>query len=160
MVSSSRLEGEIYLASDMLASVAEIRLPVDSLEVDRPELRQAAGEAFPGELDQDAIDGTRANMLGEQQLDAGNWPWIVLRGRKLTGQYPEIVLQADLLVHDSIAAVEIPLQVGKDGDRLSVVGEFSLLQTDLGLEPFSVMMGGLRVRDRLDIELELVAIAD
>jgi hypothetical protein len=157
VISSRGLEGELHISSDILLTAAELRLPVYSLEVDRPEQRAAAGDEFPGELDANAITGTRANMLGERQLDAANWPTIILRSRGLTGELAKLRLQADLAVRDSVAAVEIPVVAYLDGKQWRVKGRFAITQTELGLEPFSVMLGALKVQDQLDIEFEIVA---
>lgn len=160
VISSDDLHGEIYLADTLLNSAFEIRLPVTTMVVDAPQNRANAGDDFPGELDPDAISGTRANMLGEQQLHAEMWPEIVLRSRVMRGVLPDYTVQVDIAVRSAIYALEIPLHVLVTGDRIVATGSFSVNQTDLGLEPFSVMMGALKVRDQLDIKFSLVAKAD
>ena len=42
-------------------------------------------------------------------------------------------------------------------DRIVAAGEFPLKQTDLGLTPFNVVGGALRVRDGMLVRIRLVA---
>jgi hypothetical protein len=158
VISSVALSGEVYLAEEHAATALELRLPVGSLTVDIPELRAAAGADFPGELDQEARDGTRSNMLGERQLNAAAWPEIILRSRAVSGALPDLEVSVDIAVRDQIRRLTVPVSVLVSQGRLTATGRFSVNQTDLGLEPFSVMMGALSVRDQLDIEFSLVAV--
>jgi hypothetical protein len=158
IISSNDLRGEIYLSEQLNRSVFEVRLPVATMAVDKPELRAASGADFPGELDQDAIDGTRANMLGDSQLDAAQWPEILIRGRSISGAFPDLRVRMDIGVRSNSFALEVPVQVvSVDADGLRANARFTVRQTELGIEPFSVMLGALQVRDELEIELSLVA---
>jgi len=159
VISSDSLEGEIYLAPAATNTAFEIRLPVTSLKVDIPELRAQAGDEFPGELTQDARDGTRANMLGERQLDAAVWPELVMRSRGVSGVLPDLTVIVDIAVRGYVRQLEVPVKVTSGQGRVAAEGRFSVNQTDLGLEPFSVMMGALTVRDRLDIQFSIDAVA-
>jgi len=159
VVSSDDLQGEIYLADRLQNSSFEIRVPVVTMDVDLPQNRADAGDDFPGELDPEAISGTRANMLGEQQLDASVWPEIILRGRQVQGALPAITVQIGIAVRAHVHAMTIPVQAVVSGERITVTGSFKLNQTDLGLQPFSVMMGALKVRDQLDVQFSIAAVA-
>jgi hypothetical protein len=44
-----------------------------------------------------------------------------------------------------------------DINSLLINGSFSILQTDFGIEPFSVFNGLLKVEDRLEISYQLLA---
>jgi hypothetical protein len=160
VVSSADLTGEIYLADSLADSVFEIRLPVLSMDVDLPQQRLAAGDDFPGEIDPEAVSGTRANMLGEQQLNAAVWPEIVMRSRGVHGVLPDITVEVEIAVRSHIHAVKIPMHVELSGERMVASGRFQLNQTDLDIDPFSVMMGALKVRNQLDIEFSIVAAAE
>lgn len=157
VISSTGLVGEVYLGERLADSAVELRLPVASLEVDRPELRAAAGADFPGELDAQAIAGTRGNMLGEQQLDGERWPVIVLRSRGISGADAEWVLTLDVALKSAVRRLEVPVILSRSERELRVSGRLSVAQSELGLEPFSALLGALRTRDRLDISFALVA---
>jgi polyisoprenoid-binding protein YceI len=131
--------------------------PVESLQVDIPAQRQEEGEDFPGALDQSAIDGTRSNMLGEKLLDAANFPEVQLSSREIRGESPELRLLMEITVRDQTTPVEIPAALKFGAGQLVVTGTVKLRQTDLGLEPFSVGLGALSVRDELELKFRLVA---
>jgi len=157
VISSRDLQGEIYLAESIRDTAFEIRLPVASLDIDSPALRAAAGDDFPGELDTDAILGTRSNLLGGQQLDVASWPEIVLRSRSINSAPPDFTVMVDMAFKAHISSFAVPVQLEISGDQLKVAGTFTILQTEFGMQPFSVMMGALRVRDAIDVEFHIVA---
>lgn len=157
VISTDQLYGEIYLADQVSQSAAELRFGVDDLQVDVPALRSEFGAEFPGALDDNAVSGTRRNMLGSEQLDAANWPHMVIRTRQIKGQWPNFVLGVDIAIQDRVVSMELPAVLQRSGDRLVAEASFPVVQTELGLNPFSVMMGALRVRDQIDAHLSIVA---
>jgi hypothetical protein len=160
VVSSTQLDGAVYLAPAVLNSAVELRMPVGTLEVDLPANRARAGDEFPGELDAEAVAGTRGNMLGPAQLDSAQWPELLLVSRGITGAEPDLELQLELALKNQVTALTVPVRLQRDGNaRLVAEGEFSVLQSQLGLEPFSALLGALRVRDQLDIRFKIVAVA-
>lgn len=159
VISSRDLQGEIYLAESIRDTAFEIRLPVATLDIDSPALRAAAGDDFSGELDADAISGTRSNLLGEQQLDVASWPEIVLRSRAIDSAPPDFIVKVDMAFQTHISSIAVPVQLEISGDQLKVAGTFTILQTEFGMQPFSVMMGALQVRNAIDVEFHIVALA-
>jgi len=134
-----------------------LRLPVDEFVVDDAEARAQAGPEFADPVDDDAKAGTRHNMLGPALLNATLHPLIQIHAVSFAGTEPN--LQATVIVsiagHDSTQVV--PLHLRRAAGEVAASAEFPLRQTDLGLTPFSVMMGALRVEDQMQISLELVA---
>jgi hypothetical protein len=157
VLSSTQLSGAVYLAPDRLDSSVELRLPMASLEVDRAELRAAAGPDFPGVVDAEAIAGTRKNMLGELQLDVARYPDLILRSRRVTGAGDELQLTMELAFKSAVRTISVPVVLTWAGEEIVATGSFSVAQTELGLEPFSALLGALRVRDVVDISFRLVA---
>jgi hypothetical protein len=158
VVSVASIRGDLWLAEPLQLSVFELRLPVAEFRVDDPALRAAQGEDFVTEVDAEAIAGTRRNMLGAQQLDAANWPEIVLRSVELVPEVqPSWRAVVEVVTRGVSSRVAVPVSVELSGSELTVAGSLTLRQTDLGLEPFSVMLGALEVRDDLDIRFRLVA---
>ncbi len=155
VISSHSLHGWIGLADTPAGSVLYLKLPVDSLEVDRPELRDAEGDDFPGHLDASAIDGTRANMLGEKLLNAVQYPVIEIRSRSVDGEFPDLTVRAAIAVRDHIALIDIPVHMRLEESRLIAEGVFDLSHSQLGLEPFSVMLGALAVRDVMHVKFRI-----
>jgi len=160
VISTQQLAGDVYLAGDILQSSAELRLAVNDLEVDRADLRAQEGPDFSAPVNPDAIAGTRSNMLGEQQLNASVWPDIIMRSRGVTGAYPMLALQVEINIQGRLHTLVIPVQLQRDEKWLRASAEFSFRQTELGLVPFSVMLGALQVRDQIDARLLITAQAD
>ena len=160
VISSHALSGVVGLTETVAGSTLYLNLPVDSLEVDRPELRDAEGDDFPGHLDASAVDGTRANMLGEKLLNAAQYPMIEIRSRSIGGNLPDLTVRAGITVRDQVALVDIPVRISVDDDRLVAEGAFDLSHSQLGLEPFSVMLGALAVRDVMHVKFHIVGRAE
>ena len=157
VVSSDTLQGTVYVAEPLSATTFELRLPVTGFVIDDPQERAAAGPDFSAPVDADDIEGTRSNLLGEKQLDALNWPEILLRCRGATRVAEGWVLDVDITSRGNTRRVEIPAQITIIDDELKASGAFSLRQSELGLVPFSVMMGALKVRDQIDVHFQLTA---
>ncbi len=157
IVSSQDIRGRILLTDEPQNSSLELKLPVASFVVDDPELRAASGEDFSRPVDADAIAATRANMLGARMLDAERFPEIRVVSRTIGGTLPDLLVNAAVTIKDQTHSVEIPVTVVSENDSLLVTGEFSLRQSSLGLEPFSLFLGALAVQDELGFRIRLLA---
>jgi len=51
----------------------------------------------------------------------------------------------------------VPIAILLDGDTLEVDGEMPLKQTDIGLTPFSLFGGALKVEDGMKIRFHIIA---
>jgi len=166
VIASRHLRGSVLLAEPRAASSLQLLVPVALLSVDEPELRALAGADFEAPVPDSARDGTRTNLLGEALLDAGRYPGIEISSVGLRDLRTEdattstAIADLKLRVRDRDAIVAIPVRMARvAADRLRLDAEFELRQSELGLQPFSVMLGALQVEDRLLFELVLVASA-
>jgi len=57
------------------------------------------------------------------------------------------------------STLEVPFTLDISQGRLTASGATTIRQSSLGLTPFSVMLGGLRVQDELTLKFRLVASA-
>uniref|UniRef100_UPI0026EADD84 YceI family protein n=1 Tax=Thiohalomonas denitrificans TaxID=415747 RepID=UPI0026EADD84 len=153
-VSTHRLHGYVQRGEGAESGQVDLYLSVYDLEVDDPELRAAAG--FESELSQEDIRGTRRNMLTEV-LDAERYPWVRLRAEPLARYGDTLRLGVDLTLHGETRRLEMPVTLVDSSESLEARGSFSLHQSEFGIEPFSALGGGLRVRDRLDFRFRVVA---
>ena len=119
----------------------------------------AAGEDFASEPSNKDIAGTRRNMLSPALLDSETHPRIDLAIADIqpgdAANAYVVTLQAT--VKGGAYRFEAPATVTESADQLTIVGEFSLLQTGLGLTPFSVMLGALQVEDEMHVRYSIVA---
>lgn len=160
VVTAGNLAGDVYLANDFHDSGFRLRIPVNGLVVDPPAARQAEGGDFEGPLSDEARQGTRENMLGPEVLDAAHYPDIEIRSIEVNGPdwAPDVTVRITL--HGAARDLTVPVAVTRDGGRVTVTGTLEVALTDFGLTPFSVMGGGLRVRDGVRVRFRLVAVRD
>src|SRR5262249_1743455 len=136
--------------------------PVDTLTVDEQELRQREmSPDFPPDVPDSARQGTRRNMLGAALLDGAEYPEIVLRALSLQAQSGggghTVLARVLTEVRGQQRAVEVPVSYRQVGGSLEIDAQFPLRQTDLGLAPFTAMLGALAVQDEMRIRIHLVA---
>ena len=74
VVSSRSLQGDVLVGDKGQDPRISLVLPVASFSVDQKEQRAEEGEDFPGVVDEDAISGTKKNMLSESLLDGAKFP--------------------------------------------------------------------------------------
>jgi polyisoprenoid-binding protein YceI len=136
-------------------SRATLTLATASLEIDTEAALAVAGmDDGPGEEDRREI---REKMLSPRYLAAEEHPEIRLEVRA-TGPVQEGRLPARATLHARGASVEVevPVEVGRDGERMTFRGEAEVLQTELGMEPESVA-GVVNVANEVTLHFDLVA---
>jgi polyisoprenoid-binding protein YceI len=157
IVASHQLTGSVYLTDDPLATRFDIRFPVNELTVDEPALREAAGPDFTASVPQSARDGTRANLLSPALLDGSNYPTIRLRALDIRQDGEGFDAGVEVILKGSVHLLRVPVQVQRSEGAVVATGEFPLLQSQLGLQPFSVAMGTLVVLDEMKVRFEIRA---
>jgi polyisoprenoid-binding protein YceI len=158
VIVATGLTGAVYREKELAQSAFELNIPVGRLVVDRPADRAAAGPDFAGDLSEFAIAGTRENMLGPKLLAAEQYPEIKLASVAVAGEPPNMRFTVELTVRDVKSQLVIPASMTADAKSIVVQGQLVLSQTGLGLTPYSVLGGGLRVRDTIDADYHLVAL--
>ena len=156
-VITGRVRGEIRAGEGTADSSFRLAIPVDSFVVDLPSARAEEGAEFAADVDDDARQGTRNNMLGKDVLDAANRPLIEIDSVALSGPRWNPTVLARVTLRGVTRDLRFPAAVMQDGDRITVVAGFRIRQTDFEMHPLSVFGGGIRVRDAIDIRLRLAA---
>jgi hypothetical protein len=156
VLTSSALDARVAVAPDERLGGLRLRIPVTSLEVDPPAARAEEGPEFESEVSPQARQDTRTNLLGPRVLDAEQHPFIDVELDTSSGPLwaPDLVLR--VFLRGRAVTLPVTAAAARSGDRLSVGSVFSVSHTTLGLEPFSVLGGGLQVADELKIRLRLV----
>jgi hypothetical protein len=160
VIASHDITGTVYLPADPLQSSFELHLPVGSLTVDEAALRaEQASPDFPPDVSEGAKQGTRHNMLGPALLDAEHSPEIVLRALRMekTAEAERVLARVQCIVRGDARTLAVPVRFESRGGELVVSGEMPLKQTDLGLTPFSAMLGALQVQDEMRVSFRVVA---
>jgi polyisoprenoid-binding protein YceI len=156
-VMNGQVNGELDVSDSAAASSFKLDIPVASFTVDDPALRAEEGEDFSATVSDPARKGTRDNMLGADVLDASHFALIRIESESMTGPRWNPAVNARITVRDKTSVVKFPAAVIERPDALTVIATFRVLQTDLGITPYSILGGAVRVRDAIDIRVRLVA---
>jgi polyisoprenoid-binding protein YceI len=157
VITTHGLQGNIWLHPQAELSGCAFELPVSALVVDDPQERAAAGAEFAEPLDEQARSSTREHMLGNRQLDAAQYPEVSMHCRQLSAASGGITVQLNVTLRGHESQLSVPVQWQRDGNSLHASGEFTFTQSSLGLEPYSLLFGALRVSDQIRARFRLVA---
>ena len=152
VVSAQGLEGFVQLDEAGAASRADLRFRLEDLAIDTAEGR--ARYQLDTVPDEKAIEGTRANLM-EHVLDAGLWPLVTVRLDDFSFQDEHHSAMVTVTINGAHSSSRQPFSLQSSDETVRVEGSLVLRQTDLGLEPFSALGGGLRVADPLEIHFRL-----
>jgi polyisoprenoid-binding protein YceI len=136
----------------------ELDVPAAAFSVDEAALRAQAGADFAEEVDAEARKGTRANMLGDAVLAASAHPSIRVRSERIEASGAQLRATVRIEVAGHVSEHSVPFELAASGGTLTAHVHVELLQTALGLTPFSVFLGALRVDDTLHLELDVLAV--
>lgn len=157
IVASHDLAGAVYVAKDLAQSSFELEVPVAELTVDEAELRAAQGADFAADVPDSAKDATRRNMLGAAVLDAEHYPQISLRSANLEVNGDRLMTQVEVRIRDQVRTFTAAVSYTLNSNELLVQGELPIKQTDLGLAPFTALLGALQVQDQMQLQFHIVA---
>jgi hypothetical protein len=143
--------------SDLAASRFELGFSVAALVIDDPKLRGTLGEEFASVPTADDVAGTHKNMLSDRVLDGEKHPTIRVLGTGPAAKAGEQTLAVTVEMLGRSIPLTVPTQVTVDGDVLTATGEFELNHADLGMQPFSVMLGALAVGEKLSFSYRITA---
>jgi polyisoprenoid-binding protein YceI len=158
VISAPTLRGSATLhGDDLSAAEFEIVIPVAELVVDNPDLRKGLGEEFASVPSEDDVAGTRKNMLSDRVLDGEKFSTIRITGAGPHAADSGQVIDISVELLGRTVTLRVPTTVTLDGDRLEASGAFELTHADLGMKPFSVMMGALQVAENLSFAYRITA---
>jgi YceI-like domain len=157
LITSDRLAGKVLLREPLAESGFELSLPLESLVVDDPDARSRAGGEFAAPVPQKDRDATRHNMLGEKLLNAALQPEMRLAAETISGEPGQYEARVRVSLAGSEHVVTAPFTVTIEGDQLKAHSAMHLNHADVGLVPFTVALGALKVRDEFEVDLTLEA---
>ena len=157
VITSDALDGTIELRDPRSRTGFTLELPLASLVVDDPAVRAAAGAEFVTPVPEKDRAGTVRNLLGPAVLDATRQPVLQLAADGISGGPADYVARVRVGLRGEQRVIDVPLTVSFEGDRLRIHASVRLHHADLGLVPFSVALGALRVRDDIEVDCRLEA---
>lgn len=154
--------GTLYVPGDPARASFDLRVPVSEFTVDDPAMRAAEhSRDFAPHISPSAQQAVRHNMLSTGELDAAQYPDIVLQAEGLRqssdGKPGNILARVQVSVRGQSRSITVPVHYDMHADEVVVTGQFPLAQTGLGLVPFRTMGGALRVKDAMTVRFRLVA---
>jgi hypothetical protein len=154
VVSVVEPEGYLLLDATGTASRADLRFRPERLEVDSASARTRHQlDTTPDAAD---IEGTRENLM-KHVLDTAQWPWATLALSAFERQQDHYSALVTIGINGSSFGDRQPFRLREEENRAIVEGFLVLRQTDMGIEPFSALRGGLRVADPLEIYFHIEA---
>jgi hypothetical protein len=159
VLSVRELSGQLTLpaGADLTQASFELDFPVAAITIDDSSLREQQGAQFAGTIDAASIEGTRAHMLGESLLDATHYARIELRSGPVRPEADHWLVQVRIRVRDQEAVADVPVNLQAAGDSMICSGAFELTHAQLGLKPYSVALGALRVAESMHVSYRLIA---
>ena len=125
------------------ASSVQVTVDARSFEV-----VQASGGVKPLS-DKDSAD-IRKNM-DDKVLQTSRFPEITFRSTQVT----PTSIAGDLTIVGNTQPVTLALSVQDGAGETTITGRTTVTQTKFGIKPFSAMMGALKVKDDVDMQVEL-----
>ena len=156
VIGSTGIHGQVVVPDDWTQTAFELGFDVDDLVVDPPLWRQQAG--LEPEIPQEDIEGTLANLRSEAQLNADLFPRIELQSEAITGPRHQPTLTVWVSVAGHLSQQTLPIALHWGEDELIASASTTWRLTELGITPFSVFGGGLRVGDEIELKLRLYAV--
>lgn len=148
-----------------LASTFELRVESEALEVDSPELQarwyptlEALGllESPFADLSEKDRRKIRKAMLGKDQLAAAEYPQLGVRLENLVAEAStvggeELTHRGTLVLEARGKTVRRPVSArfSLEGRRLKIDAVATFSFTELGIEPYSALLGAIKVADEL-----------
>lgn len=157
VIATDRLEGEITMRDPVAATSFLLRVPLESFVVDDEAARAAAGGDFGAPVPARDVEGTRRNMLGEKLLDVARHPVMTLASESISGEPGGYVAAVRISLAGAEHVVTAPFTVTITGDGLEAHASFRMNHADVGLTPFNVGLGALKVREDFEVDLALEA---
>ncbi|MBS0421445.1 MAG: YceI family protein [Proteobacteria bacterium] len=159
VIASHDVSGTFYVPDDVARSTFELHIPVGQLAIDEADLRAKEGPDFPKDVPDSAKEGTRRNMLSEALLNGAQFADIALVSQHIEVVTPGSQVRADvqITVRGQTHTVSVPVTYSMSKGELTASGELPLKQSDLGLTPFTAMLGALAVQDEMRVKFHIVA---
>lgn len=133
-------------------------IPVKGIQVDPPAERKRL--KLGGELSKGDVREIREIMLSPRVLDAARFPTVEITSIAVSGTLGKLTLKLKMRIRGVERVLSATARVTVIGDVLRARGEFSFLQTNFGIKPYSTLLGAIAVEDKIRIKFDVVARAD
>lgn len=146
--------GWVRFNGDAAAASFQLMVPAAGFVIDDAAARKQEGEDFADDVPDDAKSSTRRNMLSTALLDADEFPIIAVASVAVT----QDVASVEISVAGHVSRLVVPFALVVSSERLLGTGILKVRQSQLGLTPFSIMLGALQVQDELTVKFDFTAV--
>lgn len=99
-------------------------------------------------------------MKGDEVLDVEKYPTITFRSTGVSaGADGRLTLKGNLTLHGVTRAVSMPFSARVDGDTIDAQARYTFKTSDFSMPPYSAMLGAVRCKDEVVLNLHIVAVA-
>jgi len=151
------LGGWVRYAGTVPEASFALTVPDAGFVIDDDGARREEGADFAEETPEEAKSGTMRNMQSPAVLDSAQFPDITVRSVMVTGARGEFTATVAVSVAGHESTLEVPFTLEMSPGRLIASGALWVRQSALGLTPFSVLLGALRVRDDMRVKFRFIA---
>lgn len=152
------INGEIVLPEDHHQVWLKLEIDVEAMVVDQQSWRE--DERMKSHPGQQAVHGTRENLMSQAVLDVKNHPLIIIRVDNVIGPHWQNDALALITLVGKTRQVLVPVAVFEEENRLTIIGRAEIHQSDFGITPFSALGGIMRVDDKVLIRFRIQANAE
>ncbi|MFI4891306.1 MAG: YceI family protein [Steroidobacterales bacterium] len=161
VIVDAAIQGWVRSGQTLQDSAFYLQLAPADFLVDPPSARAQEGADFADDVTDEARAGTRRNMLGAAQLDVERFPLILIQSDSVQGAGPAAATATfRITIAGRTRLATVPFTFERHPGVLHLRADFRLRQSELGLEPLSVLLGRLRAEDEMHLKLDVVAVAD
>ena len=89
----------------------------------------------------------------EKTLDTKKHPQITFQSTKVTGSASQLSIEGNLTIAGRTQPATIAATASDGGSQTEVTGKATVVQSAFGIKPYSAMLGALKVRDDIEIEI-------
>lgn len=103
-------------------------------------------------------DKDRADIcknIDEKILQTAKFPEITFRSTEVVGSAPQVTVHGELTIHGQTHPATLDVTVEDSGGAAQARATTTIVQSDFGIKPFSAMLGALKVRDDVELDIEL-----
>lgn len=152
LITSQNVQGYILVNKHSGECQADLFVPLNKLDVDDPQLRLENNLDTTSSMKK--VANTKKKML--KNINADNSPFAQLYSGNcigaLSGEDTQVTLTINNVKKDR--KLTIKMQQNSD-DQLLINGDFSILQTNFGIKPFSIFNGLIKIKDKLDFTYQI-----
>jgi polyisoprenoid-binding protein YceI len=160
VVQANDIKGSITAdAADLTTAKIEAVVQTGTMTTDEP--KQRARFKLEGELSQKDIDAVTKNMKSAEQLDVEKFPTITFASTAVKKDGDKLVVVGKFTLHGVTKEISVPVTFTmKDANTVEGRGTFKIQTPDYGIEAYSALFGAIKNKPEVIVTLKLIGKAN